>query len=160
MIRTIAAAKRHALHCAAAVVAALLIAGCTAPAPSPQAPTPAPAEPVAPAPSTPAERAPAPAAPAPPVAPPVVAEKPAAFDPGAPDRTCRTNADCTVKDVGNCCGYFPMCVNKDAKTDPAAVRAACEKAGMASVCGFREVKGCQCVQGRCEDIVEGGPVAM
>jgi hypothetical protein len=136
------------------LLAVALVGGCTAPAPSAQAPeaTPAPvAAPVA---------TPAPAQPAQPTAPPIVAEKPAAFDPAAPDRACRTNADCAVKDVGNCCGYFPMCVNKDAKTDPAAVRAACEKAGMASVCGFREVKGCQCVQGRCEDIAEGGPVAM
>ena len=140
--------------------AAALVGGCTAPAPSAQAPEAAPAPVAAPAPSTPAEPAPARPAPAQPAAPPIVAEKPAAFDPAAPVRSCRTDADCAVKDVGNCCGYFPMCVNKDAKTDPPAVRAACEKAGMASVCGFREVKGCQCVQGRCEDIVEGGPVAM
>ena len=145
--------------------AAALVGGCTAPAPSAQAPeattaadsAPAPAQP-APAQPTPVE--PAPAQPAQPAVPPVASDKAAAFDPAAPIRSCRTDADCAIKDVGNCCGYFPMCVNKDAKTDPAAVRAACEKAGMASVCGFREIKGCQCVQGRCEDVAEGGPVAM
>lgn len=142
--------------------AVALVSGCTAPAPSSQTPEATPAPVAGPAPAQPAPVEPAPAEPAPgsPAAPPVAVEKPAAFDPGAPVRTCRSNADCAIKDVGNCCGYFPMCVNKDAKTDPAAVRAACEKAGIASVCGFREIKGCQCVQGRCEDIAEGGPVAM
>ena len=27
------------------------------------------------------------------------------------DSTCRSDADCTVKNVGNCCGEFPACVN-------------------------------------------------
>jgi hypothetical protein len=72
-----------------------------------------------------------------------------------PSRSCKADSDCAVKDVGNCCGYFPMCVNKDARTDPAAVRAQCEKDGMASICGFREVSGCQCVKGQCESLTDG-----
>jgi hypothetical protein len=76
----------------------------------------------------------------------------------SPSRACKTDADCAVKDVGNCCGAFPMCVNKDAKTDPAAVQAQCAKDGMASVCGFKEVSGCQCVQGTCQDIADGAQV--
>ena len=74
------------------------------------------------------------------------------------DYSCRTSADCAVKNVGNCCGAFPSCVNKDAKTDPAAVQAQCAKAGMASVCGFQEVSGCQCVQGECQNITSGAVV--
>lgn len=66
------------------------------------------------------------------------------------DMSCSTNADCTVKDVGNCCGYYPACVNKGSPTDPAAVKAACEASGMMATCGFREIQACQCVQGRCE----------
>ncbi|HEU0152898.1 MAG TPA: hypothetical protein VFQ84_06100 [Arenimonas sp.] len=71
-----------------------------------------------------------------------------------PSRSCRTDSDCAVKDVGNCCGYFPMCVNKDARTDPAAVRAQCGKDGMSSICGFREISGCQCVDNRCVDLTD------
>jgi hypothetical protein len=78
--------------------------------------------------------------------------------PTAPDRSCKTDSDCAVKDVGNCCGYFPMCVHKNAKTDPAAVQAQCAKSGMGSICGFQEVKGCQCVQGRCENVADGAAV--
>lgn len=66
-----------------------------------------------------------------------------------PDRSCKVDADCAVKDVGNCCGHYPMCVNRDARTDPQAVRAQCARSGMASVCGFPEIAGCSCVQGQC-----------
>ena len=91
---------------------------------------------------------------------PAPAEHVGSANPMAPDRSCRTDADCAVKDVGNCCGRFPLCVNKDAKVDPAAVRAQCAKDGMASTCGFQEVGGCQCVQGRCENLPNGAPVVM
>ena len=65
------------------------------------------------------------------------------------DYACTTSADCAVKNVGNCCGYYPMCVNKDAKTDPKAVQAQCAKSGMASVCGFPAISSCSCVKGQC-----------
>lgn len=64
-------------------------------------------------------------------------------------RNCRTDSDCVVKDVGNCCGAMPACVNKDSPSDPAGVRAQCEKDGMASVCGFTEIAGCRCANGQC-----------
>jgi len=80
--------------------------------------------------------------------PPVRVETPAA-DPGDVDASCRTDADCTVKNVGNCCGYYPACVNVDSKPDPQAVQAKCAKDGMASVCGFPEIASCSCRQGRC-----------
>jgi hypothetical protein len=136
----------------AAMVLALSLIGCTAPSASPEAP----AAPVAaePAPAQPAPNPPAPPA----VAEPAPGSVPALGKTEGPARTCKTDADCTVKDVGNCCGYFPMCVNKDAKTDPAAVRAQCEKDGMASICGFKEISGCQCVQGTCQDQGSGETV--
>lgn len=68
------------------------------------------------------------------------------------DRSCRTDADCTVKNVGNCCGQFPACVNVDSPTDPAGVQAECARSGRMSVCGFRDIQGCQCVQGQCQDL--------
>ena len=68
---------------------------------------------------------------------------------GNVDYSCTTDADCTVKDVGNCCGYYPACVNVNARTDPKAVQARCAKSGTASVCGFPVINGCSCVKGQC-----------
>ena len=101
--------------------------------------------------------APATAEPRPPAAQTTQAATPAAppgsragsVGPAAPDATCRIDADCTVKNVGNCCGAFPACINVASTVDPAAVQAQCRASGRMSVCGFREITGCQCVQGQC-----------
>ena len=66
------------------------------------------------------------------------------------DYACTTSADCAVKDVGNCCGAMPACVNRNSATDPQGVQAQCAASGRMSVCGFAEVTACQCVSGRCE----------
>ena len=66
------------------------------------------------------------------------------------DRSCNTDAECTVKNVGNCCGHYPACVNVDSPTDPEGVKAQCAKSGMASVCGFPAIASCQCVAGECK----------
>lgn len=68
------------------------------------------------------------------------------------DRSCRADSDCVVKDVGNCCGYFPACVNKSAATDPAAVQSQCGKDGKASICAFPVIEGCRCVRGQCANV--------
>ena len=47
------------------------------------------------------------------------------------DYACKTSADCAVKNVGNCCGAMPACVNKNSPTDPQGVRAQCAASGMA-----------------------------
>lgn len=156
---------RHSLFRLAWVPAALLIAACTAPAPTPDAPAATP-PPVA---GTSAPIAATPAMPPPTLAAPIAGAEPApgtakppiagAADPTAPSRACRTDADCAVKDVGNCCGTYPMCVHKDAPVDPKAVQAQCARQGMSSICGFREVRGCTCVEGQCQDIADG-EVAM
>lgn len=137
------------------LILALSLTACSAPAPSPETPQAATTTPAPSAPQPP-KTAPAPTAPMTPAP----AEHVGSANPMAPDRSCRTDADCAVKDVGNCCGRFPLCVNKDAQVDPAAVRAQCAKDGMASTCGFQEVGGCQCVQGRCENLPSGAPVVM
>ena len=74
------------------------------------------------------------------------------------DRSCRTDADCVVKDVGSCCGAMPACVNRNSPTDPAGVRAACSEKNRASVCGFNEITACHCVRGQCasEQVPVGG----
>ena len=142
------------------LVSALLLVACAAPAPGTDAalPSPTTVRSDAAAAETPAVVAPRPdappgAKPAPPMSDPLPPQR-------VPDRatgnravqidaSCRTSADCTVKDVGNCCGYYPACVNVDSPTDPRGVQAQCAKSGMASVCGFQEIRGCQCVQGQC-----------
>ncbi len=145
-------------HLASAALLALALGACTAPAQQ-GAGTQEPA-------STP-EDAPSPAADAQsrrPAKPPRMSDPlPPQRVPGKPvvvDRSCRTDADCAVKDVGNCCGYYPACVNKDSQTDPAAVRAQCQKQGMASVCGFREIAACTCNAGKCEAAGASTPVAQ
>lgn len=67
------------------------------------------------------------------------------------NRSCQTDADCMVKDVHNCCGYYPSCVNRDAKTNPALVQRLCEQEGMASICGFPDISGCRCVNNLCAE---------
>lgn len=131
--------------------------GCAAPSPGPTALAPdesAAATVRAPSDSAPAERT----RPAPPMSDPLPPERVPQSVPATPpasavaalDRSCRTAADCAVKDVGNCCGAMPACVNTNARPDPDAVQAQCAEEGRASVCGFQEIRSCQCVQGQCE----------
>lgn len=79
-----------------------------------------------------------------------VPDAPAGAGASQVDRSCRSDADCTVKDVGSCCGYQPACVNTKSRPDPQAVQAQCAKSGMSSICGFQEISGCQCVKGQCQ----------
>ena len=67
-------------------------------------------------------------------------------------RACASNADCAVKDAGSCCGYRPVCVNKDTPTFPEKVKAACARDGRVGICGFQAFDGCQCVSGQCEGV--------
>lgn len=113
-----------------------------------------PVETAAPVPSAPVPQPESPAAvvvaePAPPAAP-KQGDTVSRGEPGKVDTRCATRADCVVKDVGNCCGYFPACVNRNSPVFPEQVRAACEAEGRASICGFREITGCECVAGECQ----------
>ena len=69
--------------------------------------------------------------------------------PATPDLACKVAGDCAVKNVGNCCGYFPACVSKDSPVDPEAVRAECARTGTSSLCGWQDIQSCDCVQGQC-----------
>jgi hypothetical protein len=83
----------------------------------------------------------------------------AAAQPGGPQEqplACTADADCVVKNVGNCCGYFPQCVHRDQPVDPAAVKERCEREGRSSICGFEEPAGCACVQQQCRTITRSG----
>jgi hypothetical protein len=74
-------------------------------------------------------------------------------NPGAPgvvDASCKTDADCAIKDVGSCCGYRPACVNSASPTFPEKVKADCQSSGRVSTCGFPAITGCKCTAGQCE----------
>lgn len=143
----------------------LMAAGCTVTAPgtaATDAPRDAATEAAA---STPAP-APTPT-PDQPVTEPVPTPAPPMSDPMPPERmpspvtidySCRADADCAVKNVGNCCGMMPACVNKDSRTDPAAVQAECARSGLSSVCGFADIQACSCVSNRCEAQSSAGGV--
>jgi len=78
---------------------------------------------------------------------------------GTVDYSCTVDADCAVKDIGNCCGYYPACVNKDSPTFPEQVKADCAKNDMMSTCGFPDISACSCVEARCASVGSGeGPV--
>ena len=62
---------------------------------------------------------------------------------------CSADADCAVKNVGNCCGEYLQCVNVAHTPDPAGVKAACEREGRSSICGSPDIAGCRCVDGQC-----------
>ena len=120
----------------------ILLLACAAPAPEADLATP-PAIASAPSPQA------TPHKPAPPMSDPLPPERMPDRQPVALDLSCKTDADCTVKNVGNCCGAYPACVNKNSPTDPEGVQAQCAKSGMASVCGFTEIASCQCARGQC-----------
>jgi len=73
------------------------------------------------------------------------------------DYRCKTDDDCAVKNIGNCCGYYPACVNRESPTFPDRVKSECAAKGMMGVCGFPEIKGCECVEGRCSNRMESTP---
>jgi hypothetical protein len=78
----------------------------------------------------------------------------AAAPTGEVDYRCRVDADCAVKDVGNCCGRYPACVNKDSPTFPEQVAAECARTGTAGICGYPEISGCRCVEQRCAAVTD------
>ncbi len=71
---------------------------------------------------------------------------------GVVDYSCTSDDQCAIKNVGNCCGEYPACVNVDSPTFPEQVKAECARNGISGICGFPVLEGCQCVEGRCEGI--------
>lgn len=65
------------------------------------------------------------------------------------DVACTVDADCAVKNVGNCCGYYPACVNVASETFPELVAKQCAETGTAGICGFPAIASCICDAGRC-----------
>lgn len=65
------------------------------------------------------------------------------------DYSCKSDSDCVIKDVGNCCGFYPRCVSKDAETNPDLVKGFCAEKRLVSFCGFPSISSCECVSGTC-----------
>ncbi len=65
-------------------------------------------------------------------------------------RTCEVDADCVVMNVGNCCGYYPQCLNRDSITDPEYQYNRCMRRGFSPGCAYPpEIDSCGCIEGRC-----------
>ena len=77
--------------------------------------------------------------------------KASVFAPGNIDRSCKLDSDCAVKNVGNCCGRYPACVNKDAPVNPEAVKAQCLREHRMSVCNVPMIGSCSCVHDQCSN---------
>lgn len=69
---------------------------------------------------------------------------------------CKTDADCTIKNAGNCCGYYPACVNIDSPTDPEAVARECAAKGLVGICGYPVINSCVCRARHCEPVTGAG----
>ncbi|HLC73968.1 MAG TPA: hypothetical protein VJH20_05030 [Candidatus Nanoarchaeia archaeon] len=74
------------------------------------------------------------------------------------DYSCLVDKDCQIKNIGNCCGYYLQCVNKDFLPDLKSVQKECEESGFKGNCGFREIHSCKCIDNWCEGVLEGEPV--
>jgi hypothetical protein len=146
-----------AWHAGCALVLALLLAGCPRNDADTTTASSAPTA-TAPAADAPTSEEPAAAPVADDSTPPPAASAPQGIavgepNPGAPsvvDASCKTDADCTIKDVGSCCGYRPACVNTASPTFPDKVKAECASSGRVSTCGFPAITGCTCNAGKCE----------
>ncbi len=69
---------------------------------------------------------------------------------------CATSNDCAIKDVGNCCGSYPACVNADSPVDADAVARECAEKGLSGICGYPVIEACVCTAGRCEAAPSNG----
>ncbi|MBM3231854.1 hypothetical protein FJZ21_00550 [Candidatus Pacearchaeota archaeon] len=68
------------------------------------------------------------------------------------DYSCNKDSDCVIKDIHNCCGYYPACANKNARTDPDFVSKFCSEEGLYSVCGWASIKSCGCLNNKCQGV--------
>lgn len=64
--------------------------------------------------------------------------------------SCKKNTDCEIKNVSNCCGGYPECVNKNSIADPDFVKKACIDEKLGGICGFPSIENCRCNNNKCE----------
>lgn len=63
------------------------------------------------------------------------------------DYSCTVDSDCEIKNVGNLCGGYPECVNKNFVPNPPELDS--------MICGFPSIDGCKCIAGKCEGTFSG-----
>ncbi|MBS3074963.1 hypothetical protein J4429_00730 [Candidatus Pacearchaeota archaeon] len=63
--------------------------------------------------------------------------------------TCEQPEDCEIKDVRNCCGYHPECVNKNSIVNASLVKELCEHGAQTGLCGYKDIKSCKCEKNKC-----------
>ena len=61
------------------------------------------------------------------------------------DYSCETASDCAIKEVGNMCGAYYKCVNKDFKPHPPELTH--------KMCGQLQIQKCDCIENKCEEDV-------
>ena len=66
------------------------------------------------------------------------------------DYSCSTDSDCIKKNVGNCCGFFPKCVNKNFEPNKGLLKELCKEENAFSICGYPEITSCKCTNNKCE----------
>ncbi len=64
--------------------------------------------------------------------------------------SCEVDADCAVKDLRNCCGLYPACVNTAAVINTELDDPQCD--GFASICGYETITECHCQDHQCQRI--------
>lgn len=60
------------------------------------------------------------------------------------DLKCQNGSDCQIKNVGNQCGYYPMCVNKNFQPNPPELNS--------MICGFPSIDNCRCIENKCQGL--------
>eukprot|EP00584_Thalassiosira_punctigera_P012256 CAMPEP_0172563668 /NCGR_PEP_ID=MMETSP1067-20121228/101467_1 /TAXON_ID=265564 ORGANISM="Thalassiosira punctigera, Strain Tpunct2005C2" /NCGR_SAMPLE_ID=MMETSP1067 /ASSEMBLY_ACC=CAM_ASM_000444 /LENGTH=114 /DNA_ID=CAMNT_0013354159 /DNA_START=34 /DNA_END=374 /DNA_ORIENTATION=+ len=73
-------------------------------------------------------------------------------EPPAIETSCATNTDCAVKNVGNCCGSYLQCANKDFTPDLNATAEWCKANDIESECGWIDIRACVCEGGSCAGV--------
>ncbi|MBI3051430.1 hypothetical protein HYY74_03145 [Candidatus Woesearchaeota archaeon] len=68
------------------------------------------------------------------------------------DYSCSSSQDCEVKNIGNCCGEDPRCVNRNSRADPQQVIELCAKEEASSICGFQAIEACECKSRKCQAV--------
>ena len=59
------------------------------------------------------------------------------------DYSCHTDADCSVKNVGSCCGAYPACVNSASPTFPEKVKEQCGRNHQMGLCNIPVIESCR-----------------
>jgi hypothetical protein len=60
------------------------------------------------------------------------------------DYSCNSDEDCVIKNIGNQCGYYPACVNRNFIPDPPELDSV--------ICGFPDIDRCECIENMCVNV--------